>query len=113
MKLTIDSICLISSIMDKIQLDDKFIEEMVLIGKTAEGKGKEEVESIKNKIGIKVVIKLGSKLHEVREELIKFIATYKEISEEEAKKINIIDIIKEIMNDKELINFFKKQAMPE
>lgn len=113
MKLTIDSICLISSIMDKIQLDDKFIEEMALIGKTAEGKEKEEVESIKNKIGIKVVIKLGSKLHEVREELIKFIATYKEISEEEAKKINIIDIIKEIMNDKELISFFKKQAMPE
>lgn len=113
MKLTIDSICLISSIIDKIQLDDKFIEEMVLIGKKANGKGKEEVENIKNKIGIKVVVKIGSKLHEVRDELVKFIAIYKEISEKEAEKINIVDVVKELMNDKELTSFLKKQVISE
>ena len=38
MKLTIDSICLISSILDKIKIDDKFINDMFLIGKEAKGK---------------------------------------------------------------------------
>ena len=111
MKLTIDSICLISAIMDKIKIDDKFIEELFIIGKTAKGKEKEEIENIKNKIGMKIILKLGTKIHEVRNELIKFIAVYKEISEEEAKKVNVIDIIKELMGDKDFTSFLKQKVM--
>lgn len=113
MKLTIDSICLISSIMDKIKIEDKFIEEMFLVGKEAKGKNEEEINNIKNKIGMKIVLKLGTKIHEVRNELIKFIANYKGISEEEAEKINVIDIVKELMDDKEFTSFLKRTAIPE
>lgn len=113
MKLTIDSICLISAVIDKIKIDDKFIEEMLIIGKTAQGKNEEEVNNIKNKIGMNIILKLGSKLHEVRNELVKFIAVYKEITEEEAEKVNILDIIKELMDDKEFTSFLKRTAIPE
>ena len=111
MKLTIDSICLISAIMDKIKIDDQFIDEMLTIGKTAKGKSKEEVDNIKNKIGMKIILKLGTKIHEVRDELVKFIAVYKEIPEEEAEKINVIDIIKELMEDKDFTSFLKQKVM--
>lgn len=111
MKLTIDSICLISAIMDKIKIDDKFIEEMFLIGKTAQGKDKKEIDNIKNKIGMKIMMKLGTKIHEVRNELIKFVAVYKDITEEEAEKINMIDVIKELMEDEDFTSFLKRTAM--
>ena len=113
MKLTIDSICLISSIVDKINIDDKFINEMLEIGKTANGQSEVVVDNIKKKIGMKIAVKIGSKLHEVRNEFIKFVATYKEISEEEAIKINVIDIIKELMEDKDFTSFFKQKVMSE
>jgi len=113
MKLTIDSICLISSIMDKIKIDDNFIEEMLLVGKTAKGKDKKEIDDIKNKIGMKIVLKLGTKIHEVRNELVKFISIYKDITEKEAEKVNVIEIAKELMEDKEFTNFLKRVAIPE
>ena len=84
-----------------------------LVGKEAKGKNEEEINNIKNKIGMKIVLKLGTKIHEVRNELIKFIANYKGISEEEAEKINVIDIVKELMDDKEFTSFLKRTAIPE
>lgn len=111
MKLTIDSICLISSVIDKIELDEKFINEMIEEGKKAKGKNEEMVEKIKTQIGIKIVLKIGSKLHLVRDDLIKFVANYKNISEEEAKKIDIIETIKELINDKDFISFFKQKVI--
>lgn len=111
MKLTIDSICLISSIMDKIKIDDNFIDELSLIGKTAKGKDSGEIEKIKNKIGMKIVLKLGTKIHDVRDELIKFVAVYKDITEEEAKKVNMLEVLKEIMQDEDLVSFLKRQAI--
>ena len=113
MKLTIDSICLISSILDKVKLDDNFINEMFLVGKEAKGKNDEEIKMIQNKIGMKVIMKLGSQLHNVRDELIKFIANYKEITEEEAAKVNVIDIIKELMNDESFTSFLKRMVVQE
>ena len=113
MKLTIDSICLISSIIDKIEIDDKFINEMIELGRTAKGKSKESAEKIQMQIGMKIVIKLGKKLHEVRNDLVKFVANYKEISEEEAKKVDIKDIIKDLMSDKDFTSFFKQKVMSE
>ena len=113
MKLTIDSICLISSIIDKIEIDDKFINEMIELGRTAKEKSKENAEKIQMQIGMKIVIKLGKKLHEVRDDLVKFVANYKEISEEEAKKVDIKDIVKELISEKEFESFFKQKVMSE
>nr|DAM54147.1 MAG TPA: hypothetical protein [Caudoviricetes sp.] len=113
MKLTIDSICLISSIIDKIEIDDKFINEMIELGRTAKEKSKENAEKIQMQIGMKIVIKLGKKLHEVRDDLVKFVANYKEISEEEAKKVDIKDIVKELISDKDFVSFFKQKVMSE
>lgn len=112
MKLTIDSICLISAILDKIKIDDKFINDMFLIGKEAKGKETKDIEMIKNKIGMNIILKLGSKLHEVRDELVKFIAIYKGISEEEATKVDIIDFIKELISDEDFTSFLKRMAIP-
>ncbi len=116
MKLTIDSICLLSSIIDKMDIDDKFIDEMVKMASVAKGKEKkekEEKEEIQNKVGMKIVLRLGRKLHEVKDDLIDFVASYKEISKEEAKKIDITEVIKELMNDKDFISFFKQKAISE
>ena len=112
MKLTIDSICLISSILDKIKIDDKFINDMFLIGKEAKGKEAQDIEMTKNKIGMNIILKLGSKLHEVRDELVKFIAIYRGISEEEATKVDMIDFIKELISDEDFTSFLKRMAIP-
>lgn len=112
MKLTIDSICLISAILDKIKIDDKFINDMFLIGKEAKGKEAKNIEMIKNKIGMNIILKLGSKLHEVRDELVKFIAIYRGISEEEATKVDMIDFIKELISDEDFTSFLKRMAIP-
>lgn len=112
MKLTIDSICLISAILDKIKIDDKFINDMFFIGKEAKGKEIQDVEMIKNKIGMNIILKLGSKLHEVRDELVKFIAIYRGISEEEATKVDMIDFIKELISDEDFTSFLKRMAIP-
>lgn len=112
MKLTIDSICLISAILDKIKIDDKFINDMFLIGKEAKGKETKDIEMIKNKIGMNIILKLGSKLHEVRDELVKFIAIYRGISEEEATKVDMIDFIKELISDEDFTSFLKRMTIP-
>lgn len=113
MKLKIDAICLISSIIDKIQIDDKFMDEMFAIANTAKGKDKATTENIQKKIGMKIILKLSSKMHLVRDELVKFIATYKEISEEEAVNVDIVEIVKELMKDKEFTSFLKQKVMSE
>ena len=112
MKLTIDSICLISSILDKIKIDDKFINDMFLIGKETKGKEAKDIEMIKKKIGMNIILQLGSKLHEVRDELVKFIAIYRGISEEEATKVDMIDFIKELISDEDFTSFLKRMAIP-
>ncbi len=111
MKLTIDSMCLISSIVDKVQIDDKFIQEMINLGKTAKGKNKAEVENLQKQIGMKIILKIGSKIHLAKTELIDFISSYKSISKEDAEKEDMIGFIKEIMGDENFISFFKSTAM--
>ena len=111
MKLTIDSICLLSSIIDKIELNDKFINEMINLGKTAKGKEQKDIEDTQKQIGMKIVLKISSKLHLVKDELTDFIANYKEVTKEEAQKMNMIDVVKELMNDKNFTSFFKQKLM--
>ena len=96
------------------------LEELVMIGstvlvpfgKTAKGKEAKDIDMIKNKIGMNIMLKLGSKLHEVRDELIKFVAVYKEISEEEAAKVDMIEVIKDLILDEDFTSFLKRMAVP-
>lgn len=111
MKLTIDSICLISSIIDKMEIDSKFINEMISLGKTGKGKTKEFKEELQKQIGMKIVLKIGSKIYLTKDELIEFVANYKDITKEEAKKIDITDIIKDLIKDKDFVSFFKSEVM--
>lgn len=119
MKLTIDAICLISKITDKMQIDKEFIQEMFEYSKTTKLKCKEKseeeareiLELLQKEIGAQVILKLGTKLYEVRDELVKFISVYRDISEEEAEKVDIVDFIKETLNDKGLTSFLKKQVI--
>ncbi len=112
MKLTIDSICLISSIINKMEITDDFINDLVEMGKNTKGKSEGSIEKLQTQIGIKVILKLTSKLHLVKDELIEFIANYKDIEREEAKKIDIIEFVKEIMKDKDFTSFLKQKLMP-
>ena len=111
MKLTIDSICTISKLVDKLQPDEDFIQQLFEIAKTANGKDKKEAEQIQTEIGIKIVMKLGTKLHSAKDELLEFISAYKGISAEEAKEVNIVDLVKEIMQDEDLKSFLQRHAM--
>lgn len=111
MKLTIDSMCLLSCIIDKMEIDEKFINEMVNLGKTAKGKDKENVEKLKTQIGMKIMLRISSKLHLVKDELTEFIMNYKGINEKEAKEQDLVSIIKELMKDEGFISFFKQTAM--
>ena len=112
MKLTIDSICLISSIINKMEITDDFINDLVEMGKNTKGKSEGSIEKLQTQIGIKVILKLTSKLHLVKPELIEFIATYNYIAREEAKNIDIIEFVKEIMKDKDFTSFLKQKLMP-
>lgn len=113
MKLTIDSICLISSIIDKLNIDDKFINDMIEMGKATKGKDEKYQEKLKAQIGVKIVLKISSKLHDTRNDLVRFIASYKDITEEEAAKYDIVEIVKEFMNDEDFMSFLKRKAISE
>lgn len=119
MKLTIDAICLISKITDKMQIDKDFIKEMFDYSKKAretykdksEEEQKELADYLQKEIGVQVVLKLGTKLYEVKDELIKFISVYKDISEEEAQKVDIVEFVKEAISDEGLTSFLKRQVI--
>lgn len=113
MKLNIDAICLLSAIIDKIEIDDNFISEMLKIGTTAKGKEAKEQERIKTMIGMKIFLKISSKMHLVKNELIDLISYSKNISKEEAKEVDMLEFFKEIIKDEGLISFFKQKVMSE
>ncbi|MCI8396831.1 MAG: hypothetical protein HFJ52_04065 [Clostridia bacterium] len=111
MKLTIDSVCLLSCIIDKMEIDEKFINDMINLGKTAKGKSREDTEKLKTQIGMKIMLRIGSKLYLVKTELTEFIMNYKGISEKDAKEQDLASIIKELMKDEGFVSFFKQAAM--
>lgn len=96
-----------------MEIDDKFINEMIELGKNGKGKNKEAIKKLETQIGMKIMVRLGSKLHLVRDELIKFVANYKNISEEEASKIDMVEFGKELMADKDFTGFLKQKLISE
>lgn len=110
MKINIDMLCTLSSIMDKLNIDTNTINKYFKMGEAGKGKSKNEIERLQKKIGMEIMIDLGKKIHLVKEELIEFISIYKEISIEDAKKLNIIDFFKEIAKDEDIKSFLKEKA---
>ena len=111
MKINIDMLCTLSSIMDKLNIDTDTINKYFKTGDTGKGKSKSEIERLQKKIGMEIMIDLGKKIHLVKDELIELISMYKNITTEEAKKISIIDFFKDIAKDEDIKNFLKKKAM--
>lgn len=72
----------LSMIIDKMEIKDELVN---LYGKTDEEVGKQ------------LISLLICRLYKAENEIYSFIATYKNISEEEAKKANIVEIIKEVI----------------
>ncbi len=110
MKINIEMMCLISSMMEKLKIDTE-VEKLFEKGQSVIGKNKEEKEAMQQQIGAEILFLIGKKLHLIKEELIQFICLYKGIKEKEAKELDIIEFIKEIMKDKGLINFLKQKAI--
>ena len=113
MKINIDMMCVISSIMEKMDIDAGLMQKFFKMGDEARGKSKSEVERLQKQIGAELLLTLGKKLHLVKDELVQFISLYKEISEEEAKQVDVIEFLKEIAKDKGLKSFLQQKDMPE
>ncbi len=113
MKINIDMICVISSIMEKMEIDAGLMQKLFRMGDEAKGKSKSEVERLQKKIGAELLLTLGKKLHLVKDEFIQFIALYKEIPEDEAKQVDVIEFLKEIAKDKGLKSFLQQKDMSE
>lgn len=110
MKINIEMLCALSSVMDKLNIDSNTINKYFKMGESGKGKSKTEIEQLQKKIGIEIMLDLGKKIHLVKDELIQLISIYKEISTEEAKKVNIIEFFKELAKDEDIKSFLKKKA---
>lgn len=67
-------------------------------------------------IGADLMMQLVRKAHKAGKEIIELIADMKQCTIEEAENKNFIDFIKELVSDKQILNFFKsavKSGMPE
>lgn len=113
MKINIDMMCIISSIMEKMEIDAGLMSKFFKMGDEAKGKDKSEVDRIQKQIGAELLLTLGKKLHLVKDELIQFISLYKEIPEEEAKEVDVIEFLKEISKDTGLKSFLQQKDMSE
>ena len=111
-KLTIDGMCLISTIMNKIGIDESYISDMFNVGKDTIDMSKAEKEILQTSLGAKLIMRIVSNLTTVREELIKLLAVSKEITEEEAAKEDIIAFIKEMVGNDGFMGFFKSKLTP-
>lgn len=112
MKINVDMICLVSSIMDKLNIDANALSKYFKMGESGKGKSKEQTDMLAKKIGIEIMVDLGKKLHLIKSEITQFIAIYKNISEEEAKNYDLMELFKEISKDDDLKSFLKKAATP-
>ena len=86
--LSTETLMNLSAIIDKMEIGQDLKNMVVETGN--EEKDKEE-------IGKQLIVLLITKLHKAKEEVYNFISEYKGISVEEAKKVNAIEVIKEVL----------------
>lgn len=58
-------------------------------------------------LAFEVLSELTPQLDKIADDVLPLIATYKDISEDEAKKLNAAFVINELINDEGIKNFFK------
>lgn len=75
------------------------------------GAKKGALNNIKNgeavKLGTKIAIELMPQFGKIGADVPEFVAMYKDISIEEAKKLDFIEIVKEVLKDTGLMTFFE------
>jgi len=105
--LIVDDMYLISEIMDKMDFElPDFKQDRKIVSKN-------ELDSIQQKYGTKIVLTFFKKLYKARKEVNQLIANMMEKSVEDVKKMNILeikDVIMEIMNSKDIKSFFTSES---
>lgn len=87
--LSTEALMSLSAIVDKMDIGQE-LKNMVV------DTGNEERDN--EEIGKQLIVLLITKLHKAKEEVYEFISQYKGITIEEAKKVNSIEIIKEVLS---------------
>lgn len=86
--LSTETIMCLSAIIDKMDIKEDLKNMVVETG---------DEEKDKEEIGKQLIVLLITKLHKAKDEVYEFISQYKQISIEDAKKANAIEIIKEVL----------------
>lgn len=86
--LSTETLMNLSAIIDKMEIGQDLKNMVVETG---------DEEKDKEEIGKQLIVLLITKLHKAKEEVYNFISEYKGISVEEAKKVNAIEVIKEVL----------------
>lgn len=86
--LSTETLMNLSAIIDKMEIGQDLKNMVVETG---------DEEKDKEEIGKQLIVLLITKLHKAKNEVYEFISEYKEISIEEAKKVNAIEVIKEVL----------------
>lgn len=86
--LSTETLMNLSAIIDKMEIGQDLKNMVIETG---------DEEKDKEEIGKQLIVLLITKLHKAKEEVYNFISEYKGISVEEAKKVNAIEVIKEVL----------------
>lgn len=86
--LSTETLMNLSAIIDKMEIGQDLKNMVVETG---------DEEKDKEEIGKQLIVLLITKLHKAKNEVYEFISEYKEIPIEEAKKVNAIEVIKEVL----------------
>lgn len=85
------TLCLISKVMSKLDITKEIM-------KVSENGSPEEV-------GKEIIALLINNLYKAEEDIVNLLASYKNVSKEEAEKLNVIEEIKELLKDEKIRSF--------
>lgn len=94
--ITAEQAITISMIIDKMEIKNDLASMEINTGNE---------KSDKEELGKQLIALIISKLYKAKDEIFEFIANYKGISIEEAKKVEIIGFLKELFGMNEVVDF--------
>lgn len=95
-KLTTETVITLSLIIDKMEIRDELKNLEI-------NTGNEEQDN--KELGKRLILLIISKLYKAKEEIYQLISEYKSISIEEAKNVEIMPVLKEILGIEDLVDF--------
>nr|DAL10374.1 MAG TPA_asm: hypothetical protein [Caudoviricetes sp.] len=95
-KLTTETVITLSLIIDKMEIRDELKNLEI-------NTGNEEQDN--KELGKSLILLIISKLYKAKEEIYQLISEYKSISIEEAKNVEIMPVLKEILGIEDLVDF--------